>query len=241
MSEGEPRVSIILATYNERENILDTVRGIFEHVKDPVEVIVVDDDSPDGTWHIAGSLGDPRVKVIRRVATRGLASAFNRGIIESRGEVVGWMDADMCMPPAMLPAMIDRLADHDIVIGSRYVRGVNVINWPMSRLILSYGANVYTRIITGMPVRDATGGFKCFRRAALEAIDFGSAHSDGYSFQIEMNYRCWRKGLRIREVPIVFVDRFAGTSKMSKRIIWEAIWMVWRLRIASILGYGARR
>ena len=122
------------------------------------------------------------------------------------------------------------------MLGSRYLNGVTVVNWPLQRLILSYAANLYTRVVTGMPVKDATGGYKCFRRRALESIRLDRVRSDGYAFQIEMSYKCWRKGFRIREIPILFVDRRAGTSKMSRRIIWEAVWMVWRLRLLDLLG-----
>jgi dolichol-phosphate mannosyltransferase len=212
MTEGEPRVSIILATYNERENILDTIRGIFEHVKDPVEVIVVDDDSPDGTWHIAGSLGDPRVKVIRRVATRGLASAFNRGIIESRGEVVGWMDADMCMPPAMLPTMIDRLADDDIVIGSRYVKGAkDDRHW--LRVTSSWLINRLAGLVLGYGIKDYDSGFVVLRRSVFDKV---SIIPTGYgAYFIEFIYTCCKKGLTVYEMPYVFRDRAVGVSKSA--------------------------
>jgi dolichol-phosphate mannosyltransferase len=158
-----------------------------------------------------------------------------RKALDLGADYVVEMDADLSHDPKYLSDFLQVIETADLVIGSRYIRGVNVINWPMSRLILSYGANLYTRIVTGMPIRDATGGFKCFRRGALEEIRFETAHSDGYSFQIELNFRCWRRGFRIREIPIVFVDRFSGSSKMSKRIIWEAVWMVWRLRIGALL------
>ncbi len=208
----DPRVSIVLATYNERENILDTIQGIFEHVKDPVEVIVVDDDSPDGTWHVAGSLGDPRVKVIRRVATRGLASAFNRGIIESRGEIVGWMDADMCMPPAMLPDMIEKLKEYDIVIGSRYVEGAQddraKLRVTASRLI-----NRLAGLVLGYGIRDYDSGFVVLRRTVFDKV---SIIPTGYgAYFIEFLYTCRKKGLTVYEMPYVFRDRAKGVSKSA--------------------------
>ena len=144
------------------------------------------------------------------------------------------MDADFSHDPAELPRLLEKAEEYDLVIGSRYIQGVNVVNWPMKRLLLSYFANVYTRVITGMPVRDATGGFKCFRRKVLESIDLDLIHSNGYAFQIEMNFKTWRKRFRILEIPIVFVDRRIGVSKMSKHIVYEAVWMVWRLKIKSL-------
>lgn len=208
----EPRVSIILATYNERENILDTIQNIFEHVKDSVEIIVVDDDSPDGTWHIAAGLDDPRVKIIRRVATRGLASAFNRGIIESRGEIVGWMDADMCMPPSLLPSMISKLRDFDIVIGSRYAPG-GKDDRARLRVISSRFINWLAGLILGYNIKDYDSGFVVLRRNVFDKV---SIIPTGYgAYFMEFIYTCRKKGLTVLEMPYVFRDRTKGFSKSA--------------------------
>lgn len=213
----DPRVSIILATYNERENIRDTIAAIFEHVKDAVEVIVVDDDSPDGTWHVAQSLGDPRVKVIRRVSTRGLASAFNRGVIESRGEIVGWMDADMCMPPSLLPAMIETLQRHDICIGSRYAPG-GVDDRSPIRVRASRTINRFAEFVLGGGVKDYDSGFVVLRRSVFDKV---SIIPTGYgAYFIEFLYTCRKKGLTVHEMPYVFRDRAKGVSK-SMPSLWR--------------------
>ena len=205
----DPCVSIVLATYNERENILDTIEAIFEHVKETVEIIVVDDDSPDETWKIASELNDPRVKVIRRVSTRGLASAFNRGIIESRGEIVGWMDADMCMPPAMLPGMIERLNDHDIVIGSRYVEGADDDRAQL-RVMSSVLINRLAGLVLGYGIKDYDSGFVMLRRTVFDKV---SIIPTGYgAYFIEFLYTCRKKGLTVYEMPYVFRDRAKGVS-----------------------------
>jgi dolichol-phosphate mannosyltransferase len=201
----------------------------------------VDDGSPDGTDDIGKEVArtNPRLQIIEREGKQGLGTAYIRGFrhaLETDAELVMQMDADLSHDPKYIPDILEAIEDHDLVIGSRYIKGVNVVNWPMERLLLSYMANVYTRVITGMPVHDATGGYKCFRREVLEAIDLDQVISDGYCFQIEMNFRAWRRGFRICEVPIVFVDRHSGTSKMSKRIIWEAIYKVWVLRFKGLLG-----
>lgn len=245
MAERGAKTIVVMPTYDEKENITRLLPEILA-VDQSIEVLVVDDSSPDGTAEAVRALADrnPRVHLMVRPGKLGLGSAYVAGFrkaLDLGADHVIEMDADFSHDPKYLPDFLQLIASADLVIGSRYVRGVNVINWPMSRLILSYGANVYTRLVTGMPIRDATGGFKCFRRAALEAIDFATARSDGYSFQMEMNFRCWRRGLRIREIPIVFVDRYSGTSKMSKRIIWEAVWMVWRLRLGALFGRGGGR
>jgi dolichol-phosphate mannosyltransferase len=169
----------------------------------------------------------------------GLGSAYVAGFryaLEHGAEYVFEMDADFSHDPEALPGFLEAVGEADLVLGSRYLEGVTVVNWPLSRLVLSYGANVYTRVITGLPVRDATGGFKCFRRRALQAVDLDKVTSDGYAFQIEMTFKIWRLGLRIKEIPIIFVDRRAGVSKMNRKIIWEAVWLVWRLRLMRILG-----
>lgn len=210
--EDKPLVSIILATYNERENIVDTITNIFKHVRDPVEVIVVDDDSPDETWVLAESLGDPRVTVIRRVATRGLASAFNRGIIESRGAIVGWMDADMCMPPSLLPEMIGWLKDYDIVIGSRYVPGGVDDRAPL-RVYASRLINGLAEFVLGYGIKDYDSGFIVLRREVFNKV---SVIPTGYgAYFMEFLYTCRRKGLTVRELPYHFRDRAKGVSKSA--------------------------
>jgi dolichol-phosphate mannosyltransferase len=212
----DPCVSIVLATYNERENIVDTIEAIFEHVKETVEVIVVDDDSPDETWKIATELNDPRVKVIRRVSTRGLASAFNRGIIESRGEYVGWMDADMCMPPAMLPGMIEKLNDHDIVIGSRYVKGAQDDRAKL-RVLSSVLINRLAGLVLGYGIKDYDSGFVLLRRTVFDKV---SIIPTGYgAYFIEFLYTCRKKGLTVYEMPYVFRDRAKGVSKSAPSLI----------------------
>jgi len=176
---------------------------------------------------------------MHREKKEGLGRAYLAGFrwaIEREYDYIFEMDADFSHGPEYIKDFLREIREYDLVLGSRYVCGVNVINWPMSRLLLSYFANVYTRIVTGMPLRDATGGFKCFRRKVLEAIDLDAVRSSGYSFQIEMSMRVWKKGFRIKEIPITFIDRTAGESKMSKKIMREAIWMVWLLRLKSIFG-----
>jgi dolichol-phosphate mannosyltransferase len=213
--EGDPRVSIVLATYNERENILDTIGSIFEHVKDSVEVIVVDDDSADETWKLVGDLNHSRVKIIRRVATRGLASAFNRGIIESRGQIVGWMDADMCMPPSMLPAMIEMLNEYDIVVGSRYAEGGKDDRAAL-RVISSRLINGLAGLVLGFGIRDYDSGFVVLRRSVFDKV---SIIPTGYgAYFMEFLYTCRKKGLTVHEMPYVFRDRAKGISKSAPSI-----------------------
>jgi dolichol-phosphate mannosyltransferase len=234
------KTSIIIPTYNERQNIGRLVSRLLD-LGPEVEILVVDDNSPDGTAEEVESIGkgNPRVQLLRRPGKLGLGSAYITGFkaVLARGaELVVQMDADFSHDPQYIPAFFQAIADHDLVIGSRYVKGVNVVNWPMGRLMLSYFANLYTMVITGMPIHDATAGFKLFRRKVLEAIDLDRVISDGYCFQVEMNFRAWRKGFKIVEVPIVFTDRTSGASKMSKRIIWEAMWKVWWLRLQALAG-----
>lgn len=213
--EGDPRVSIVLATYNERENIVDTIKSIFVHVKDPVEVIVVDDDSADQTWQLVENLEDPRVVVIRRVDTRGLASAFNRGIIESRGEIVGWMDADMCMPPSMLPAMVEKLNDYDIVVGSRYAPGGQDDRAPL-RVISSRFINGLAGLVLGYGIKDYDSGFVVLRRTVFNKV---SIIPTGYgAYFMEFLYTCRKKGLTVYEMPYIFRDRAKGISKSAPSI-----------------------
>jgi dolichol-phosphate mannosyltransferase len=236
---NKERALIIFPTYNERENIEGIVGAVLE-VDPRIEVLVVDDNSPDGTGELVVKLAESNEKVhlIHREKKMGLGSAYIEGFgyaLRNGYDYIFEMDADFSHDPQYIPDFLEKMKDYGLVIGSRYIKGVNVINWPMKRLLLSYYANVYTRIVTGLPLRDATGGFKCYRREILEGIDIGKVKSDGYSFQIEMSYKAWKKGYRICEIPIVFVDRQAGHSKMSKKIVREAIWMVWRLRLSSLL------
>ena len=214
---ARPFVSIVLATYNERENIVATIEGIRAHVPEPREIIVVDDDSPDETWKLVAARDWPDVTLIRRVATRGLASAFMRGIIESRGDVVGWMDADTCMPPALLPTMIDRLRDHDVVIGSRYAPG-GKDDRPALRRWSSVLINRFAGLVLGYGIRDYDSGFVVVRRTVFDAA---SIIPTGYgAYFIEFVYTCCRKGLRVTEVPYVFRDRALGVSK-SAGSLWR--------------------
>jgi dolichol-phosphate mannosyltransferase len=231
---------IVIPTYNERENLEELVPRIL--AMDPrFEVLVVDDGSPDGTGALADEMARriPRVQVIHRPEKLGLGSAYRTGFryaLERGYDLIFEMDADFSHDPASLPDFVAAIADADLVIGSRYLHGVTVVNWPMGRLVLSFAANRYTRLVTGLPLNDATGGFKCFRRAVLEAIDLDQVRSDGYSFQIEMSFKAWKKGFRLREIPILFSDRRVGISKMSKKIVREAAVMVWRLRVQDLLG-----
>lgn len=214
---GDPRVSIVLATFNERENILDTIRGIFESLGESTEVIVVDDDSPDGTWRVAQDFNDLRVKVIRRVGTRGLASAFNRGILESRGAVVGWMDADMCMPPAMLPGMVALLDEYDVVVGSRYAPGGKDDRAPL-RVVASRAINALATLVLGYGIRDYDSGFVVLRRSVFDRV---SLIPTGYgAYFMEFLFTCRRKGLTVKEVPYTFRDRQKGISK-SAPSLWR--------------------
>jgi dolichol-phosphate mannosyltransferase len=229
---------VVVPTYNEKENIEKIIDAVLSQGED-FEILVVDDNSPDGTGEIVDrrAEGDPRVHVIHREGKLGLGSAYIAGfkwaLANTDAQFIYEMDADFSHDPNALPEFIEAAADRDLVIGSRYLTGITVVNWPLSRLILSYGANVYTRIITGLPLKDSTGGFKCFRRETLENLPLDTIRSDGYSFQIEMNFFAWKKGFRIVEIPIIFTDRRVGISKMSRKFIWEAMFMVWRLRFMN--------
>ncbi len=235
---------VCIPTYNEIENINRIADLVYENLPS-AHILVIDDGSPDGTAAAVRQrteFGD-RLYIIEREQKLGLGTAYCAGFawaISQGYDVVMQMDADLSHDAKDLPRLHAAIADADLVIGSRYVSGVNVINWPMSRLLLSYFANVYTRFITGMPIRDATGGFKCFRTDVLRSIDLESIRSNGYAFQIEMTFRLWCKGARVVELPIVFVDRISGTSKMSKNIIYEAAWLVWKLKITSMFRCSPR-
>jgi dolichol-phosphate mannosyltransferase len=236
------RALVIIPTYNERENVERIVAEVLAR-DERLHVLVVDDGSPDGTGALADRIArdsEGRVHVIHRSGKLGLGTAYVAGFrwaLARDYALVFEMDADFSHDPAHLPEFLSAADGADIVLGSRYQNGkVTVVNWPIARLILSYSANVYARAVTGLPVFDATGGFKCFRREVLAAIDLDDVRSNGYAFQIEMSFRAWRRGYRIAEVPIVFVDRTEGESKMSRRIVREAVWMVWRLRWWAITG-----
>lgn len=231
---------VCIPTYNEIENLPKIVPEILQR-DECFDIVVIDDNSPDGTgqWAQEEAERNPRVHVLHRKEKRGLGQAYLAGFrwaLERDYDLIFEMDADFSHDPDYLTKFLTAAKGDDLIIGSRYIKGVNVINWPMSRLLLSYFANVYTRIATGLPLRDATGGFKCYHRRVLESVDLDAVRSNGYSFQIEMSFRAWRKGFKIKEIPIIFVDRERGTSKMSKKIVREAIWMVWRLRLMRLFG-----
>lgn len=235
--EGK-RALVIVPTYDERENLEPLVAGIFEHTASlpcGVEILVVDDQSPDGTGELADALSeaDPRVHVLHRTRKEGLGRAYLAGFAWALGrtyDLVLEMDADFSHHPRHLPALLRASADADVVLGSRYVRGGGVVNWGLGRKVISRGGSLYARTILGLRQRDLTGGFKVFRRAALEGLDLASVRSEGYAFQIELTLRAVRRGLRVVEVPIVFEDRRVGQSKMSRRIFAEAVVLVWKLR-----------
>jgi dolichol-phosphate mannosyltransferase len=236
---GREPALVIVPTYNERENIGRLIEQILAQ-DERLEVLVVDDGSPDGTGALADEIAaeNARVHALHRPRKMGLGTAYLEGFrwaLAGPYQYVFEMDADFSHDPAHLPQFLDAIESADVVLGSRYRNGkVTVVNWPIARLILSYSANIYARAVTGLPLFDATGGFKCFRRKVLEAIDLTAVRSNGYAFQIEMSFRAWKRGFRIVEIPIVFHDRTEGESKMSKSIVREAIWMVWRLRWWSI-------
>jgi dolichol-phosphate mannosyltransferase len=224
---------IIIPTYNERDNVRAIAEAVFKSSPD-VDVLLVDDNSPDGTGVIADQMAaaDSRVKVLHRAEKNGLGRAYIAGFkwaLERSYEFIFEMDADFSHNPADIPRMRAAAAGAELVLGSRYINGIRVINWPLSRLLLSRGAGIYVKLITGMPFTDPTGGFKCFRRCVLESIPLDRIESSGYSFQVEMTHTAWRIGCRIAEVPIVFEERRSGASKMSKNIIFEALMMVWKL------------
>jgi dolichol-phosphate mannosyltransferase len=235
------RALVVIPTYNEAANLPNIVPQVL--AQDPrLDVLVVDDNSPDGTGRMADELAaaHPRVHVLHREGKLGLGTAYIRGFrwaLERGYDYVFEMDADFSHDPAHLKEFLTAIEGADVVLGSRYLNGkVTVVNWPMGRLMLSYCANIYARWITGLRIWDLTGGFKCFRRRVLEAIDLSQVRSNGYAFQIEMSVRAWRKGFKLRETPIVFVDRTEGQSKMNRSIVREAVWMVPRLRLQRLFG-----
>lgn len=237
----EAKALVIVPTYNERENLPALVERVLA-LPAPVELLVVDDNSPDGTGKLADELAaqQPRIHVLHRQQKSGLGRAYLAGFkwaMERNHEFILEMDGDFSHNPDDIPKFLTAAQNADLVLGSRYCNGIRVINWPLGRLVLSMGAGVYVRTVLGLPFSDPTGGFKCFRRSALQSLDLEAVHSNGYSFQIELTHKIWRQGLRVAEVPIIFTDRFQGHSKMSGHIVWEAIWMVWRL----LLQNGLRR
>jgi len=231
---------LIIPTYNEIANIKNIITASLAQSPD-LYILVIDDNSPDGTAKAVKELmeNEPHINLIERPKKMGLGSAYVQGFkyaLKNDYDCILEMDADFSHNPADIPRLLEAARKYDLVIGSRYCQGVNIINWPFRRLLISYFASKYVRIITGMPVKDPTSGFKCFRRRVLEAINLDSILSDGYAFQIEMNFRAWVKGFTIYEIPIIFTERKDGVSKMSSQIVWEAAWMVWRLQIMKLLG-----
>lgn len=236
------KILIVTPTYNEKKNISNLIEAIHT-VDHSYDILVVDDNSPDGTGEVVKSLRKRYSNLFleTRPGKSGLGKAYIHGFkwaLEQSYDIIVQMDADMSHDPTDIPAMINLLKENDLVIGSRYIRGVSVVHWPIRRLILSYGANVYTRIVTGMPLKDGTGGYKVWKKEVLETIDLDGVNAEGYSFQIEMNFRTWLKKFKIIEYPIIFIDRTIGESKMSRSIIYEAVLMVWRLRIWRIFGWN---
>ena len=226
---------IIIPTYNEKENIGKLIEEIRKLNKD-FHVLIIDDNSPDSTGRIADGLTGKHseVSVIHRRGKLGLGTAYITGFkyaLENNYDLVFTMDADFSHQPKYLMGLLEKAKEYDLVIGSRYIKDGGIQNWPLHRLILSQGANIYVRMITGLPIFDSTGGFNCYRRKVLEEIDLDKIISDGYAFQIEMKYRLWKKGFSIQEVPITFIDRTHGTSKISKRIIFQAFFLAWKLRL----------
>jgi dolichol-phosphate mannosyltransferase len=236
------RVYVVLPTYSERENICELIPIILK--KGPnIKVLVVDDNSPDGTGQAVAEMArtSERVSLLSRSGKFGLGTAYVDGfkwvLKHSDADYIMEMDADFSHNPDRIPDFVARVDEgYDVVIGSRYLKGVSVVNWPIRRLILSYAASRYARWATGIPLKDQTTGYKCFRRRVLEALDLDGICSDGYAFQIELNYRAMEQGFELAEIPIIFEDRQNGYSKMNRRIVWEAVWMVWRLRLGSAVG-----
>ncbi|MGC9513803.1 MAG: polyprenol monophosphomannose synthase [Fidelibacterota bacterium] len=230
---------VIIPTYNEIANVGNLIRDIRSLELNPLDILIVDDNSPDGTADLIRDMqkNDKGLHLIVRPGKLGLGTAYIKGFhyaLDHGYDLIAQMDADYSHDPKDLVKLFKAAEEYDWVIGSRYVTGINVVNWPLNRLILSYGANWYTRLITGLPIKDGTAGFKCWQSTVLKNIDLDTIKSQGYSFQIEMNFRAWQKGYRFHEVPIIFVDRTVGQSKMSKKIIREAVLMVWKLKFNSL-------
>lgn len=232
---------VISPTYNERKNIKLLVDMVLGNYPD-FDLLIIDDNSPDGTSEKVKDLQSKYENLYLEIRANksGLGTAYIYGFkwaLDHNYDRIVQMDADLSHNPKDLPMLVKNLNEYDLVIGSRYIKGISVVNWPLRRLMLSYGANTYSRIITGMPIMDGTGGFKAWKSEVLSDIDLDSVRSQGYSFQIEMNFRAWIKDYKIKEVPIIFSDRTIGQSKMSKKIVYEAVFMVWRLRIWKIFGW----
>lgn len=240
MDMNQTKSLVIIPTYNELENIPKLIPIVLAQ-DERIHLLIVDDNSPDGTAKFVEEemKSNERIHILKREKKLGLGTAYIAGFkyaLENEYDFVFEMDADFSHDPNELRNFLITIRENDLVLGSRYINGVRVLNWPMARLLLSFFASVYTRIITGMPIKDATGGFKCFRRNVLESIDLDKVKSNGYSFQIEMTFKAYIKGFKIKEIPIVFVDRVKGKSKMSKKIVREAVMMVWKLRLQHIFG-----
>jgi len=236
------RTLVIVPTYNERDNILTVFDMVFGLKIPGLDLLVIDDNSPDGTAAVVRDAMEKfsdKIFIIERPGKMGLGTAYIAGFrfaLEHGYDYILEMDADLSHDPREIPNFLEKINEADLVIGSRYLSGVNVVNWPISRLILSISASKYTQLITGLPVKDCTAGFKCFRREVLASIPLEEVRSNGYSFQIEMNFKAWKRGFKIAEIPIVFTDRTVGKSKMSRKIMFEAAFMVWKLKILSIFG-----
>lgn len=236
------KILVIIPTYNEAENILNLIPEVLKYSDNNYNwnILVVDDNSPDGTASMVKELNCDNVFLIEREKKLGLGTAYVAGFkfaIEKSFDYVFEMDADFSHDPKYLPKFIELIEKgNDLVVGSRYINGVSVVNWPISRLLLSYFANIYTRVITGLKVKDTTAGFMCYRVSSLSQINLDKVKSNGYSFQIEMKFKFYKKGFKISETPILFIDRRAGSSKMSRKVVYEAYFMVWKLKIKSLFG-----
>lgn len=229
---------VIIPTFNEKDNIREIISAIRD-VHSNLYLLFIDDASPDGT---AAEISrfikrDRNIKLIKREGKFGLGTAYVTGFkyaIKHKYDYIFEMDADFSHDPKYIPCFLEKIKKYDLVIGSRYLKGISVVNWPISRLILSKFASFYARTVTGLKLTDCTSGFKCYKRKVLESIDLDTIHSDGYAFQIEMHYKAWKNGFKLKEIPIIFVDRHAGTSKLSNNIIWEAVLVVWKLRLGIL-------
>lgn len=237
---SDQKTLVIIPTFNELENIRKLIPDVLSQ-DESIHLLIVDDGSPDGTANFVEdeSRMNERIHLLKREKKMGLGTAYIAGFkyaLTNNYDFIFEMDADFSHDPNELKNFLAAINENDLVLGSRYINGVRVLNWPMQRLLLSFFASIYTRIITGMPIKDATGGFKCFRRKVLESIDLDKIKSNGYSFQIEMTFKAFAKGFKIKEIPIVFTDRVKGKSKMSKKIVREAVTMVWKLRLQHLFG-----
>jgi dolichol-phosphate mannosyltransferase len=232
-------IAVVIPTYNEKNNIPRLIAEIFDLEMDGLHIVVVDDNSPDGTGKIVEEMKKEKenLHIIHRKKKMGLGTAYLAGFrhaLDRGAQFIFEMDADFSHDPKMIPVFLEEIKKTDLVVGSRYKNGIRIINWPLRRLMLSILASKYVRLVTGMKLTDSTSGFKCYRRHVLEKIDLGKVRSNGYSFQIEMKYKAHKKNFVIKEIPIIFVDRHAGTSKISRKIIFEALVIVWKLRLGLI-------